>query len=95
MELIIYFSMEKPWHERRYPEDFAGWLPLAALRGNRYLVLESPDKQYQCVIHLADNDVASVIKSGTGETVYTDPVSIAGARLLLRILEDERNMQVR
>lgn len=75
------------WHERRYPDDYGGWLPIATIRGDKYLVLESPDKRYQCVVHRADNHVAAVLEGA--ETVYTHPVSVEGAKILLKILTGE------
>lgn len=73
------------WHERRYPDDFRGWRPLGLIRGNRYLVLESPDKRYQCIIHLEDNDVVSVLEARSGQAVYDNPINLRGARILFEL----------
>jgi len=45
--------MEEP----KFPYDFKGWKPLYTMRGNRYLILGSPDGSKEACIHLEDNDV--------------------------------------
>jgi len=74
--------MEKPWHERSYPDDFKDWLVIGHIRNRRYLILGSPDKQFKCVVHLADNEISAVIDT-EGTFVYTHPKTRQGARALL------------
>jgi len=84
VEPIIYLSMEKPWHELRYPADFKGWRPLGSVL-LRYLVLESPDGKLQCLIHMEDNDVCCIMEVATDREIYTNPINLRGARILLAI----------
>ena len=78
--------MEKRWDERRYPEDFEDWIPVAEFSGNRYRVLSSPDKRFFGVIHIADNDVVAIFTQGGGygETkfVYMHPKNIEALKRL-------------
>ena len=66
----------------KFPEDFKGWIPLYPIKGNHYLVIQSPDGTKEACIHLKDNDVVGVIDALTGETLYEDP-------LLVHMLERE------
>lgn len=71
----------------KYPDDFAGWLPLATILDGRYLVLEKPDHKYQALIHLEDNDVVEVMEARSGETVYTHPLNLQAAKTLMTMIK--------
>jgi len=74
----------------KYPDDFAGWLPLGMMLGGRYLVLEKPDHKYQALIHLEDNDVVEVMEMCSGEAVYTHPINAEVAKKLMLMMQVEK-----
>lgn len=73
--------------EPEYPEDFKGWKPLYTIRGNRYLILGSPDGSKEACIHLEDNDVVGIIDAATGEDLYVHPLNVRGALILLGLIK--------
>jgi len=73
----------------KYPDGFAGWLPLGLILDGRYMVLEKPDHKYQALIHVVDNDVVEVLEARSGEAVYTHPLNLKAARQLFTMIKME------